>query len=69
MTSAKKTIKGKEKFEAYEASCGVHVQHNHADYGIFTNKKFWKAIKDAKQMLSFCGVNAHFQNGIAKRRI
>jgi len=28
-----------------------------------------KKIKEEKQTISFCGVNAHFQNGIAERRI
>lgn len=67
--SAEETVEGKEKFEAYAASCGVHVQHYHADNGIFADNQFCKAIKDAKQTLSFCGVNAHFQNGVAERRI
>ena len=68
-TSDEETIKGKEKFEAYAASCGVNIQHCHADNGIFADNKFRKAIIVAHQTLSFCGVNAHFQNAVAERRI
>jgi hypothetical protein len=28
-----------------------------------------KIVKAARQTISFCGVNAHFQNGVAERRI
>jgi hypothetical protein len=28
-----------------------------------------QAIKDAGQTITFCGVNAHFQNGVAERRL
>jgi hypothetical protein len=51
------------------------VLHYHADNGIFADNKFRKAVPDSGhvpdsgQTLSFCGVNAHFQNGIAERRI
>jgi len=68
-TSADETIEGKEKFEAYAASCGVNVSHYHADNGIFADNKFRQAVRDSQQTLSFCGVNAHFQNSVAERRI
>ena len=61
-TSAEETIQGKEKLEAYAASCGVQVVHYHADNGIFAVNKFQQTVSDTKQTLGFCGVNPHFQN-------
>jgi len=68
-TSVEETIQGKEKFEAYTASCNVQVVHYHADNGIFANNKFGQAVSNAKQTLSFCGIITHFQNGVVERRI
>jgi hypothetical protein len=48
---------------------GVTVKHYHADNGIFADNKFREEVRESKQTLSFCGVNAHFQNGIAERQI
>jgi hypothetical protein len=48
---------------------GVMIQHYHADNGRFANSGFANAVKKQQQNISFCGVNAHFQNGIAEKRI
>ena len=61
------TVKAKEAFERYAASHGVGVLHYHADNGIFVDNLFRKAVTVRHQTLSFCGVNAHWQNGIAER--
>jgi hypothetical protein len=45
------------------------VQHYHADNGRFADNKFCEAVAQKGQSLTFCGVNAHFQNGVAERRI
>jgi Reverse transcriptase (RNA-dependent DNA polymerase) len=68
ITSAE-TLEAKDAFEAYAKSVGVSIQHYHADNGRFADNLFLKSIKDKGQTISFCGVNAHFQNGIAKKRI
>jgi hypothetical protein len=68
-TSALETIEAKERFESWAAAQGVSILHYHADNGIFADNQFRKAVTEAKQTLSFCGVNAHFQNGFAERRI
>jgi hypothetical protein len=62
-------VRAKEEFERYAASHGVTVRHYHADNGRFADNKFRQAVASRGQTLSFCGVNAHFQNGIAERRI
>jgi hypothetical protein len=47
----------------------VKIQHYHCDNGCFFDNAFKQAFHDAQQQLTFCGVNAHFQNGIAERSI
>ena len=68
-TSATETIEGKLAFEQYAAHYGVRVKHYHADNGVFADKLFRQACKDRHQTLSFSGVNAHWMNGVAERRI
>ena len=68
-TNADETIDAKESFERYARSHGVAVRHYHADNGRFADNKFREAVAKQGQSLTFCGVNAHFQNGVAERRI
>ena len=59
----------KHAFESSAYQCGVKVLHYHANNGQFTDNAFIADCKVQRQGLSYCGVNAHFQNGIAERRI
>jgi Reverse transcriptase (RNA-dependent DNA polymerase) len=68
-TSAAETIEAKVAFERWSASNGVKIQHYHADNGRFAENAFMNHIDQCNQTISFCGVNAHFQNGRAERRI
>ena len=69
-TSAEETVEAKLRFEQFARGHGVnHIKHYHADNGIFADNLFRKAVAEGKQTLSFCGVNAHWQNGVAERRI
>jgi hypothetical protein len=63
------TIEAKESFERFARAHGITVTHYHADNGRFADNKFREAVALRHQTLSFCGVNAHFQNGVAERRI
>ena len=63
------TVQAKQAFEAYARSHGVTVKHYHADNGRFADNAFLKSVAESGQTISFCGVNAHFQNGIAEKRI
>ena len=45
------------------------VQHYHADNGRFSDKGFVNHVKGCRQSITYCGVNAHFQNGMAEKRI
>jgi hypothetical protein len=63
------TVEAKLAFERTASSHGVHIQHYHADNGLFDTKVFKASIQSVNQTLSFCGVNAHHQNGKAENRI
>ena len=65
-SSSAKTVEAKKAFERYASTHGVHVEHYHADNGCFTDKLFREALLQKDQTLSFCSVNAHWQNGVAK---
>ncbi len=66
---ANETIYAKEAFERFCNSHGVKVRHYHADNGRFAETAFMAHVATMGQTISFCGVNAHFQNGKAERRI
>jgi len=68
-TSRTETIEAKNAFEMYARSHGMTVEHYHANNGRFAENKFHKAVAQKGQTLSFCGINAHWQNGVAERRI
>ena len=63
------TLKAKETFERYAAIRGVIVKHYHADNGRFADRGFINHVQSKGQMISFCGSNAHHQNGVAEKRI
>jgi hypothetical protein len=66
---AESTVEAKLAFERTSASYGVTIRHYHSDNGLFDTKAFKNSIAKAGQTLSFCGVNAHRQNGKAENRI
>lgn len=47
----------------------VTPKHFHADNGIFAARAFREDVERTGHTLSFCGVNAHHQNGHAEKRI
>ena len=67
--TAEETIEAKTAFEQYAKSNSITVQAYHADNGIFRANLWRQACSSSGQALSFAGVNAHHQNGIAERRI
>jgi hypothetical protein len=68
-TKGAKTLLTKRAFEAHAASFGVKVLNCHADNGRFAKRMFLEHAAKNGQTVSLCGVNAHFQNGITKKRI
>ena len=68
LTSAE-TVQAKEAFESKSRDHGVRIEHYHADNGRFSDNAFRDHVKASGQSLSFCGVNAHWQNGVAEKGI
>ena len=67
--SSVETVAAKHAFEKFAAKHGVHIHHYHCDNGRFYDNVFKESCENSRQRLTFCGVNAHFQNGIAERAI
>ncbi len=67
--TAKSTLEAKHSLEHYAATCGVEVQHYHADNGISTDKLFSEDVKSSMQRLTLCGIGAHHQNGVVEQAI
>jgi hypothetical protein len=68
-TKGEETLLAKRAFKAYAASFGVVIANYHADNGRFAERLFLDHAALNGQGVSLCGVNAHFQNGIAEKRI
>ena len=67
--TAEETLLAKDAFERYAKDNGVEVRAYHADNGIFKAHAWVNNCNHKQQRLTFAGVNAHHQNGIAERRI
>jgi hypothetical protein len=68
-TNAEETLEARLTFERFASKFKVQVKRNQADNGRFAENKFMAAVKETGQTITFCGVNAHFQNAVAERRI
>ncbi len=68
-TSASETLDAKIEFERFAMSHGVSVKHYHADNGRFSENAWKEDVMNKQQRLTFCGVGAHHQNGLAEKRI
>ena len=66
---AEETIQSKNLFEREALSFGVVVRNYRSDNGIFSKTEFMKQIYDNEQFITFSGVGAHHQNGVAERAI
>jgi transposase InsO family protein len=63
------TVQAKQAFEAEAKRYGVTIKHHHADNGLFRTKPIEQDMDKKGQTLSFVGVGAHHQNGIAEKRV
>jgi len=68
-TNAEETVEAKIAFERFASKVNVTIKSYQADNGRFAENKFMEAVKEAGQTITFCGVNAHFKNAVAERRI
>jgi hypothetical protein len=67
--SSVKTVAAKRAFESFAPKNGIKIQHYHCNNGRFSDNAFKQACHEQRQQLTFCSVNTHFQNGIAKQAI
>jgi hypothetical protein len=64
-----KTILAKNAYERFLSSIGVTSKAYHADNGRFADKGFRDDCITCNQVITFCGIGSHHQNGIAERKI
>jgi len=71
MTSlnSEQMMAAKEMYGQIAQTYGVSVCGYRADNGRFADKEWRQDCDEQCQSLTFCGVGAHHQNGIAKKRI
>ena len=68
ITSAE-TVLANQSFECFARDHRVKILHYHANNSRFADNGFIQACKDNNQGLTYCGVNAHFQNGMVEKQI
>ena len=59
----------KEEFESVMSGVGRKVKSYHTDNAPFQSKAFREALVSENQSITFSGVGAHHQNGVAERAI
>ena len=62
-------MEAKQAFEQHASESGVTIPHYHADNGHFYDNAFQAACEKGGQRLTFCSINAHFQNGQVEKAI
>ena len=67
--SGEENIEAKNCYESRLAEHGAHVRSYHGDNGRFSEALWITEASEKNQMMTFCGVGSHFQNGIAEKRI
>ena len=63
------TLEAKEAFEHFAVQHNMRVLAYHADNGVFAAHGWKDNCQKNNQQLTFAGVNAHHQNGMAKQHI
>ena len=68
-TGGDETLAAKRAHELMADSHGVVIKSFHADNGIYAEKVFTDEVTACGQTITFCGVGAHLQNGVAENHI
>ena len=63
------TIIAKRNFERLMYDRGVSVKQYRSDNGVFSSSEFENEIKSENQTITYSGVDAQHQNGVAERSI
>ena len=66
---SEETVQAKKAFEVYASNHNVTILHYHADNGHFSDNAFISHCQQKDQSLTYYGVNAHHQNGVAEKLI
>ena len=66
---ATEVLAGKKAFEQWAQNMHVKIENYHADNGRFADNLWLADITRSHQTITYCGVNAHWMNGIAEKRI
>ena len=67
--SSEETLESKLAYKRVLASYNITVKSYHADNLRFNDSNFTGSCIKGGQQISFCGVGAHHQNGIAEARV
>jgi hypothetical protein len=67
--TVKSTLESKVGFESFAKWFNVSIKHIHSDNGVFATKVFQDHVDASDQHQLFCGVGAHWQNGVIERYI
>jgi hypothetical protein len=67
--TSKETMDAKQAFEHFAEQHGIRILHYRCNNKRFADNAFKNSCSAKGQGLTFCGVNAHFQNGIAEKTI
>eukprot|EP00957_Ditylum_brightwellii_P173990 13246785-Ditylum_brightwellii.AAC.1 len=65
-TTVEETLSANEAYERVFHEYGHKVKSYHGDNSRFDSSEFQASCKKAKQFISYCGLGAHHQNGIAE---
>ena len=68
-TEGSQTLEAKHKFKQFIKNCRVNIKYYHADNKIFNKQIFRESCIATNRTQTFCGVNTHYQNGVAERKI
>jgi transposase InsO family protein len=67
--TASATVRAKQCLEAAAADVNGRVKAYHSDNGVFASQEFKDHCSSQQQRITFSGVGAHHQNGVAERGI
>ena len=65
MLQAEDTLSEKHAFEDFAAQMGVNILGDRVDNHIFNSKAYQADYKQLNQTMTYCGIDAYHQNGVA----
>jgi hypothetical protein len=68
-STSKETLRAKDAFELYARDRGVQIKRYHANNSRSVDNAWKEGLAQENQSITYCRVNAHWQNGIVERQI